>query len=167
PEAPVPAHSTPAAAAEAWRSGRFGTGPANSPSTPQGARAACDASPGGASESAAPAAVAANVPLDTELCKKLDGLPRRVNDRFDNLGDMENFVIVGSEQQVQRAFEAAGWRLADKSVEEAVINAVLVTYQKKDYLQMPRSALYLFNRAQDFGYEQAEAYSVVASRHHF
>ena len=32
---------------------------------------------------------------------------------------------------------------------------------------MPMSTLYLFNRAQDFGYEQAEAYSVVASRHHF
>jgi LssY C-terminus len=47
------------------------------------------------------------------------------------------------------------------------MNVVLVTYQKKDYLQMPMSTLYLFNRAQDFGYEQAEAYSVVASRHHF
>jgi hypothetical protein len=108
-----------------------------------------------------------NVPLDTELCKKVDGLPRRVNDQFNNLGDMVNFVIVGSAQQVQSAFEAASWRLADKSIEEAVINVVLVTYQKKDYLQMPMSTLYLFNRAQDFGYEQAEAYSVVASRHHF
>src|SRR5438034_8831766 len=32
---------------------------------------------------------------------------------------------------------------------------------------MHNSTMYLFNRAQDFGYEQAEAYSVVASRHHF
>src|SRR5438874_1266640 len=46
----------------------------------------------------------ANVPLDTELGKKVDGLPRRVNDQFNNLGDMVNFVIVGSEQQVQSAF---------------------------------------------------------------
>ncbi len=173
-QATVTAKSKLAAAAETWLSGQFGTGPANSASTPQGARAAADASPGSASESAAAAAVrsiktlkAANVLLDTELCEKLDGLPRRVNDPFNNLGDMVNFVIVGSEQQVQRAFEAAGWRLADKSVEEAVINAVLVTSEKKDYLQMPMSTLYLFNRAQDFGYEQAEAYSVVASRHHF
>ncbi|PYV49887.1 MAG: hypothetical protein DMG98_28945, partial [Acidobacteria bacterium] len=126
-------------------------------STPQGASAASDAPPGSASESADGAAVrsilaskGANVPLDTELCKKVDGLPRRVNDQFNNLGDMVNFVIVGSEQQMQSAFEAAGWRLADKSVEEAVINVVLVTYQKKDYLQMPMSTLYLFDRAQDF-----------------
>jgi hypothetical protein len=32
---------------------------------------------------------------------------------------------------------------------------------------MPMSRLYLFDRGQDFGYEEAEAYSVVASRHHF
>jgi hypothetical protein len=145
-QAPATEKSKLAAAAQTWLSGQFGTGPAGPASAPQGA------SP---------------VPLDTELCKKVDGLPRRVNDQFNNLGDMVNFVIVGSEQQVQSAFEAAGWRLADKSVEEAVMNVVLVTYQKKDYLQMPMSTLYLFNRAQDFGYEQAEAYSVVASRHHF
>jgi len=173
-QATATAKSKLAAAAQTWLSGQFGTGPAKPASPPQGASAASDAPPGSASESAAAAAVrsilalkGANVPLDTELCKKVDGLPRRVNDQFNNLGDMVNFVIVGSAQQVQSAFEAAGWRVADKSVEEAVINVVLVTYQKKDYLQMPMSTLYLFDRAQDFGYEQAEAYSVVASRHHF
>src|SRR6058998_1263924 len=172
-QATATAKSKLAAAAQTWLSGQFGTGPAKPGSTPQGAPAASDAPPG-STQSAAAAAVrgipvlkGANVPLDTELCKNVDELPRRVKDQFNNLGDMVNFVIVGSEQQVQSAFEAAGWRLEDKSVEEAVMNVVLVTHQKKDYLQMPVSTLYLFNRAQDFGYEQAEAYSVVASRHHF
>src|SRR5438552_13544122 len=160
-QAKATAESKLAAAAQTWLSGQFGTGPVKPATTPQGASAASDA------VRSIPALKGANVPLDTELCKKVDGLPRRVNDQFNNLGDMVNFVIVGSEQQVQSAFEAAGWRLADKSVEEAVISVVLVTYEKKDYLQMPMSTLYLFNRAQDFGYEQAEAYSVVASRHHF
>jgi hypothetical protein len=32
---------------------------------------------------------------------------------------------------------------------------------------MPMIHLYLFDRTQDFGYEQAQAYSVAASRHHF
>ena len=173
-EATATAKSKLAAAAQTWLSGQFGTDSAKPASTAQGASAASDAPAGSASESPAtatvrgiPALKGANAPLDTELCKKIDGLPRRVNDQFNNLGDMVNFVIVGSEQQMQSAFEAAGWRLADQSVEEAVVNVVLVTYQKKDYLQMPMSTLYLFNRAQDFGYEQAEAYSVVASRHHF
>jgi len=101
------------------------------------------------------------------LRKDIDGLPRRVNDQFDNQGDMVNFVLVGSQQQVQSALEAASWRVADTDNKEAVLKAALETYEKKDYLQMPMSQLYLFGRKQDFGYELAQAYSVVASRHHF
>lgn len=99
--------------------------------------------------------------------KDIDGLPRRVNDQFNNQGDMVNFVLVGSQQQVQSALEAANWHVADTDNKEAVLKAVLETYQKKDYLGMPMSQLYLFGRKQDFGFELAQAYSVVASRHHF
>jgi hypothetical protein len=63
--------------------------------------------------------------------------------------------------------EAAHWFVADSSSAGAVTKAILMTYENKDYVQMPMSQLYLFGRVQDFGYEQAEPYSVVASRHHF
>ena len=55
----------------------------------------------------------------------IDGLPRRVNDQFNNQGDMVNFVLVGSEQQVKNALEAANWRVADIDNKEAVLKAVL------------------------------------------
>src|SRR5207244_12568695 len=78
-QATATAESKLAAAAQTWLSGQFGTGPAKPASPPQGASAAPDAPPGSASESAAAAAVrsipalkGANVPLDTELCKKVD-----------------------------------------------------------------------------------------------
>lgn len=80
---------------------------------------------------------------------------------------MVNFVLVGSEQQVQTALQAASWNLADRDDKLAVLNAVEETYQNKDYLAMPMSTLYLFDRPQDFGYEEADAYAVVATRHHF
>ncbi len=105
--------------------------------------------------------------MDAGLRKDIDGLPRRVNDQFNNQGDMVNFVLVGSQELVQSALEAANWHVADVDNKEAVLKAVLETYQKKDYLAMPMSQLYLFGRKQDFGYELAQAYSVVASRHHF
>ena len=105
--------------------------------------------------------------LDSSLQKDINGLPRRVNDEFQNQGDMVNFVLVGSEQQVKDALDAANWHVADIDSKEAVLKAVLQTYEKKDYLQMPMSQLYLFGRKQDYGYELAQAYSVVASRHHF
>ena len=106
-------------------------------------------------------------PLDGDLRKGIDNLPRRVNDQFNNLGDMVNFVIVGDQKDVQDAFSTADWHVADTNNEKAVLNAVMQTYDKKDYLAMPMSTLYLFGRKQDFGYEMAEPIAMVASRHHF
>jgi len=105
--------------------------------------------------------------LDSTLRKDIDGLPRRVNDQFKNLGDMVNFVLVGSESQVKAALDAANWHIADTSDTNAVLSALSETYENKDYLTMPMSTLYLFGRKQDYGYEMAEPIAMVASRHHF
>jgi hypothetical protein len=105
--------------------------------------------------------------LDSQLRKEISGLPRRVTDQFQNLGDVVNFVIVGSQENLQAALAAADWHVADTTKKKAVLDAVLETYENKDYLQMPMSTLYLFGRPQDFGYEMAEPIAMVASRHHF
>jgi hypothetical protein len=155
-----------ASAAQVFLAGQFGTGgaPASNSSTPL----ASDAAPPNSSAApATPALKLSATPLDSGLRKDIDALPRRVNDQFNNQGDMVNFVLVGSQEQVQSALDAANWRVADIDNKAAVMKAVLETYQKQDYLQMPMSQLYLFGRKQDFGYELAQAYSVVASRHHF
>jgi hypothetical protein len=115
----------------------------------------------------APVLKLADSPLDAELRKNIDGLPRRVNDQFKNLGDMVNFVIVGSQSSVQAALDAATWHVADTNNKKAVLSALVETYANKEYLQMPMSTLYLFGRSQDFGYEMAEPIAMVASRHHF
>jgi len=122
---------------------------------------------GSANTTAAPALKISDTSLDAGLRKDIDGLPRRVNDQFKNLGDMVNFVIIGSEKQVQSALDTANFHVADTSDSKAVLQAALTTYESKDYLAMPMSTLYLFNRPQDFGYEQAEPIAMVASRHHF
>lgn len=149
-------------AAQVFMSGQFGVKPgANSDN------AASAAGSAGAEASAAPMLHVSEETLDTDLRKQLDSLPRRVNDQFNNLGDMVNFVIVGSQKDVQAALQAADWHVADTSNTNAVINAVMQTYDNKDYLAMPMSTLYLFGRKQDFGYEMAEPIAMVASRHHF
>ena len=63
-----------------------------------------------------------------DLRARIDNLPRRVNDRFNNLGDMVNFVIVGSDKQLQSALEAATWQVADTDNRKAVLRAVMDTY---------------------------------------
>jgi hypothetical protein len=153
------------AAAQIWMSGQFGNNTANA----SGANAASGnaAASGATTASVVPALKVSEATIDPNLCKAIDALPRRINDQFKNLGDMVNFVLVGSKDQVQTALESANWHLADTDSKESALKAVLETYQKKDYMSMPMSRLYLFDRVQDFGYEQGEAYAVVASRHHF
>ena len=159
-----------ASAAQVFLAGQFGTDatPSSSPTAPTSSNAvSADSAPPAAAAPATPALNVSSAALDAGLQKDIDSLPRRVNDQFNNQGDMVNFVLVGSQQQVQNALEAASWRVADTDNKEAVLKAALQTYEKNDYLQMPMSQLYLFGRKQDFGYELAQAYSVVASRHHF
>jgi hypothetical protein len=162
-----------ASAAQIWMSGQLG-GTKTEPTMNPGM--ASDADVGSTTTSASGAAAGStatktlavsSVALEEVLCRDLQSLPRRVNDEFKNLGDMVNFVLVGSEKQVQDALTAANWHVADTSNSGAVTRAILMATQKQDYLQMPMSQLYLFGRVQDFGYEQAEAYAMVASRHHF
>jgi hypothetical protein len=158
-------------AAQTWLSGQFGKGVPGSGQPPSSAATSGDAT--GASGSSAtttaalPALKLSNSPLDAQLREHIDSLPRRVNDQFQHQGDMVNFVIVGSLQKLQDALTAADWHVADIDVKQSVLKAALETYEKKAYLSMPMSQLYLFGRVQDYGYEQAEPYAVVASRHHF
>jgi LssY-like putative type I secretion system component LssY len=105
-------------------------------------------------------------PVFAELDAKL---PYRVSDQAENgnPGDLVNFVLVGTEDQVTSAFKAAGWIVADKTNKEAVVSAILATLQKNVYVAVPMSMLYLFGRSQDYGYERAEAVMVAAQRNHF
>jgi LssY C-terminus len=105
-------------------------------------------------------------PLFAELDAKL---PYRVSDRPQggNPGDLINFVLVGTQQQVTAALKAADWIVADKTDKEAVVSALLATLRKNVYVAVPMSMLYLFGRAQDFGYERTEPVVVAAQRNHF
>ena len=160
-----------ATAAQIFVQGQFGapksSGTANSGSTsgsnvtPSSTTAATPAQP------AAPTLNVSTDSLDSGLRHNIDSMPRRVNDQLNNLGDMVNFVLVGDQKDVQAALDAANWHAADKGNSNAVFNAIRNTMDKKDYLAMPMSTLFLFGRAQDFGYEQAEPIAMVASRHHF
>ncbi|MGB8771189.1 MAG: LssY C-terminal domain-containing protein [Candidatus Korobacteraceae bacterium] len=105
-------------------------------------------------------------PLFAELDQKL---PYRVTDKPEggNPGDLVNFVIVGSQQQVTSALKAAGWIPADKTNTDAVVSALMATLQKNSYMAVPMSILYLFGRPQDYGYERTEPVMVAAQRNHF
>jgi LssY C-terminus len=106
-------------------------------------------------------------PIAAFTQEMLEQLPTRVNDAQGNLGDRVNFVVIGSQENVQTALSAAGWVPVDKTKGDAVVSGLLRSLSKEAYVSMPMSELELFGRVQDFGYAQGDPLMVVASRHHF
>jgi hypothetical protein len=112
---------------------------------------------------AANAAKPAGLKFDSALLTKI---PRRVTDAAGGPGDMVNFILIGSQEQVLDAFSSGGWVQVDRTKQDAVVHAIFSTLQKQSYLEMPMSELYLFGRPQDFGMARAEPVAVVQTRHH-
>jgi hypothetical protein len=96
----------------------------------------------------------------------LESIPRRITDLNHSPGDMVNILIVGTEEEMVKAFTTAAWVQVDKSVEATVLSGLMATFEKKDYLTMPMSTLYLFDRPQDYGFAHAEPVRVIMSRNH-
>ncbi|HXN51533.1 MAG TPA: LssY C-terminal domain-containing protein [Candidatus Acidoferrum sp.] len=93
-------------------------------------------------------------------------VPRRIADKDGNPGDMVNFLVLGSEDAMQKVFTAAGWVKVDADVRGTVLRGIIESISKESYLTMPMSPLYLFGRSQDYGWAHAEPIKVVASRNH-
>jgi len=96
----------------------------------------------------------------------LGKIPRRVSDPAKNPGDMVNVLIVGTQDQLEQVFSTGGWVRVDKTVRATAMNAIMESLEKKDYLTMPMSVLYLFDRSQDYGFAHAEPVRVAMSRNH-
>ncbi|HEX8813750.1 MAG TPA: LssY C-terminal domain-containing protein, partial [Terracidiphilus sp.] len=101
--------------------------------------------------------------VDNVLFSKI---PRRITDKAGDPGDMVNFLIIGSQDAMEKVFTIAGWVKVDASVKETVLNGFLASLSKESYLTMPMSPLFLFGRQQDYGWAHAEPIAVVASRNH-
>jgi LssY C-terminus len=122
--------------------------------------------PGATTPEAAAAGGPAETLIDSITPALLDELPRRVTDPQGNPGDMVNILIVGAQEDLVKAFQSAGWVQVDRSVQDTVVAGLLDSFAKKDYVTMPMSTLYLFNRPQDYGFAHAEPVRVVMSRNH-
>ncbi len=118
-----------------------------------------------------PAPAAADAALEDVLADAVSpalftNIPRRVGDQQSNPGDMVNFALIGTEEQVKKAFQNAGWVAVDSTKQDAVVHGLLQTLQHQSYLEMPMSTLYLFGRPQDLSYARADPITVAAERHH-
>lgn len=81
------------------------------------------------------------------------------------LGDPVNIAFNGGEAELKAAMEKAGWTRADPITLESSWKIITSTLTKRSYKKAPVSTLKLFDRAQDFAYQQEVAGS-PSKRHH-
>jgi len=81
------------------------------------------------------------------------------------LGDPVNLAITGTAEQLQQALAAAGWTRADDITPGTTWRMVSATLARRSYDEAPVSPLFLFDRMQDFAYQQ-EVADNPAKRHH-
>jgi hypothetical protein len=101
--------------------------------------------------------------VDNALFSKI---PRRVADKDGKPGDMVNFLILGSEDAMKNIFTSAGWVKVDADAKDSFLRGIIESLSKESYVTMPMSQLYLFGRAQDYGWAHAEPLKVVSTRNH-
>ena len=81
------------------------------------------------------------------------------------LGDPVNLALRGHEAQVHAAMARAGWTRADDLSLSSGMRILTSTLSRKSYTEAPVSPLHLFDRQQDFAYQQEVAGS-PSKRHH-
>jgi hypothetical protein len=81
------------------------------------------------------------------------------------LGDPVNLALVGDEAQIHAAMTAAGWTRADDVTLASSMRIISTTLSRRSYPEAPVSPLHLFDRQQDFAYQQ-EVEGNPSQRHH-
>ena len=70
------------------------------------------------------------------------------------LGDPVNLALLGHEAQIHTAMARAGWTRADDLSFRTGLSIFTSTLRRRSYHEAPVSPLHLFDRQQDFAYQQ-------------
>ena len=99
----------------------------------------------------------------SELGEMMDYLPPRVFNGGGREGDMLNLVFVATPEDLQEAFEGAGWVKTDKWKPAFVWHLMR---RRTNDTRLPMARFYLFGRVQDYSYALPDPDAIVSRRHH-
>lgn len=81
------------------------------------------------------------------------------------LSDPVNLAFLSKEKDLHKAMQAAGWEPADALTAPTFVRTVYATVFRKSYPTAPVGHMYLFNRKQNFAYQQ-QVGGTPNTRHH-
>jgi opacity protein-like surface antigen len=89
---------------------------------------------------------------------------RTYTDKSNIPSDLTNLVFIGSADAVQRAFDRAGWVIADTLTAETTYQTLRSIAENQGYKAAPMSTLLLNGRPSDYNY--AKTLNTFSKRHH-
>lgn len=96
----------------------------------------------------------------------LANIPPRAVDSHGQAEELVNLLILGTEQDMKLTFQAEGWVIVSRTdTSPAISRDALQSLSEEAYVESPLSDLYLFSRAQDYGFADGLV-TLVQARHH-
>ena len=87
--------------------------------------------------------------VDNELREKLLSVPQRTVTHSGKVSDVVNLAFVGSQQQIEMAFQAAGWTYGDTLSARSVLREMRAMSSRSNYAHLPISGQWLAGKAPD------------------
>ncbi len=100
----------------------------------------------------------------TPVKQLLSEAPQRAASKDGKPGDPLNLVMIGSAEEIRRAFGEAGWSEAEKKNVKSVLATVRAVAAEQGYGAAPVSQLYLYGRPEDLAFEKM--LNTFMKRHH-
>jgi hypothetical protein len=104
------------------------------------------------------------LPMDADLKKIVLAAPVRTAAKSGEPSDITNLLFIGSEQQIEAAFQEAGWLWADDINAKSALKTIQSTIRQSGYSQAPMSLLTLNGAPPDYVYQKG--LDTLAKRHH-
>jgi hypothetical protein len=102
--------------------------------------------------------------LEESVTRVLAQAPRNVRSKKGNEGGPVNLVLIGSREEIDTAFEKAGWTAAKDQDANSLWQTFEAVIKGKGYDAAPMSTLYLYGRPEDMAFEKM--LNTFTHRHH-
>jgi hypothetical protein len=102
--------------------------------------------------------------VDTKLRSLVTAAPLRTHTTNGTLSDITNLMFVGSRQQLEAAFDEAGWFEADDLSMRSAAKTIGATIRQSGYSSAPVSTLRINGRPPDLVFQKS--LNTFANRHH-
>jgi hypothetical protein len=99
----------------------------------------------------------------SDLNQAIQFLPPRVLNGEGRQGDMVNLLFIGQKEDLQTAFDSAGWVKPERW---KLRSAWHIVTQRTHYVRQPMSRFFLFGRTQDYAYALPDPKAIMSHRHH-